>query len=87
LVYTGNQGGTNWYNPSFSPVTGLFHFPAWENSSSIYRKNEAFEKGKSFTGGGPARGGANDEVFSSIVAMDPNTGGRKWAFRLAALSG
>ena len=33
LVYPGNQGGTNWYNPSFSPVTGLFYIPVWENSS------------------------------------------------------
>jgi alcohol dehydrogenase (cytochrome c) len=91
LVYPGNQGGTNWYNPSFSPVTGLFYIPAWENSSSMYRKNEAppeFEEGKSFTGGGPGRGGVGtgDDVFSSIVAMDPNTGDRKWTFRLSAPS-
>ena len=89
LVYPGNQGGTNWYNPSFSPATGLFYIPAWENSSSTYKKNEAppeFEDGKSFTGGGPGRGGASDEQFSSIVAMDPNTGDRKWAFKLSAPS-
>jgi alcohol dehydrogenase (cytochrome c) len=90
LVYPGNQGGSNWYNPSFSPVTGLFYIPAWENSSSLYRKNEAppeFELGKSFTGGGPGRGGgASDDVFSSIIAMDPSTGDRKWTFRLSAPS-
>jgi len=90
LVYPGNQGGTNWYNPSFSPVTGLFYIPAWENSSSTYRKNEAppeYERGKSFTGGGPGRGViAGDDVFSSIIAMDPNTGTRRWTFRLSAPS-
>jgi alcohol dehydrogenase (cytochrome c) len=89
LVYPGNQGGTNWYNPSFSPVTGLFYIPAWENSSSTYKKGEAppeFEDGKSFTGQGPGRGGTGDDVFGSIIAMDPNTGDRKWAFRLAAPS-
>jgi alcohol dehydrogenase (cytochrome c) len=90
LVYPGNQGGTNWYNPSFSPVTGLFYIPAWENSSSLYRKNEAppeFELGKSFTGGGPGRASAGgDEVFSSIIAMDPKTGDRKWTFKLSAAS-
>ncbi len=76
LVYPGNQGGTNWYNPSFSPVTGLFYIPAWENSSSIYRKGEdppEFHDGQSFTGTGPGRGGATDDVFSSIIAMDPKT--------------
>ena len=53
LVYPGNQGGTNWYNPSFSPVTGLFYIPAWENSSSTYVKGEEppeFHDGQSFTG-------------------------------------
>jgi alcohol dehydrogenase (cytochrome c) len=29
LIYPGNQGGTNWYNPSFSPRTGLFYIPVW----------------------------------------------------------
>ena len=89
LVYPGNQGGTNWYNPSFSPVTGLFYIPAWENSSSTYKKGEdppEFQDGKSFIGVGPARGSTGDDVFSSIIAMDPNTGERKWTFKLSAAS-
>ena len=89
LVYPGNQGGTNWYNPSFSPVTGLFYIPAWENGSSIYRKGEAppeFEEGKSFVGQSPQRSKTDDEVFSSIIAMDPKTSQRKWTFKLSAPS-
>ena len=27
------RAATNWYNPSFSPRTGLFYIPTWENSS------------------------------------------------------
>jgi alcohol dehydrogenase (cytochrome c) len=89
LVYPGNQGGTNWYNPSFSPVTGLFYIPAWENSSSVYKKGEEppeFQEGQSFTGTGPGRSNATDEVFSSIIAMDPKTRQRKWTFRMSANS-
>lgn len=89
LVYPGNQGGTNWYNPSFSPATGLFYIPTWENSSSVYRKGEAppeFEEGKSFVGVGPGRSSATDEVFGAIIAMDPKTSDRKWTFRLNAAS-
>src|SRR5262245_43181332 len=89
LVYPGNQGGTNWYNPSFSPATGLFYIPAWENSSSVYRKGEdppEFHDGQSFTGQGPGRSEATDDVFSSIIAMDPKTRQRKWTFRMAAAS-
>jgi alcohol dehydrogenase (cytochrome c) len=89
LVYPGNQGGTNWYNSSFSPVTGLFYIPAWENSSSTYRKGEEppeFHDQQSFVGVGPGRGATGDDVFSSIIAMDPSTGDRKWTFRLSAAS-
>ncbi len=88
LIYPGNQGGTNWYSPSFSPVTGLFYIPAWENSSGTYRKGEllVYREGQGFMGQGPGRGAANEEVFSSIIAMDPRTGDRRWTFRLSAAS-
>ena len=89
LVYPGNQGGTNWYNPSFSPATGLFYIPAWENSSSTYVKGEQppeFHAGQSFTGAFPRGGSTTDDVYSAIVAMDPNTGDKKWSFRLSAPS-
>jgi alcohol dehydrogenase (cytochrome c) len=89
LVYPGNQGGTNWYNPSFSPATGLFYIPAWENSSSTYVKGEEppeFHEGQSFTGAFPRGGATTDDVYSAIVAMDPKTGDKKWSFRLSAPS-
>lgn len=86
LVYPGNQGGTNWYNPSFSPETGLFYIPTWENSSSVYRKDEAppeFDESKSFLGGRPGRTQTSDDVYGAIIAMDPKTSERKWTFRLS----
>jgi len=88
LIYPGNQGGTNWYSPSFSPVTGLFYIPAWENSSATYRKGDllVYREGQGFMGAGPGRGAANDDVFSSIIALDPRTGDRRWTFRLSAAS-
>jgi alcohol dehydrogenase (cytochrome c) len=52
-TWPGNQGGTNWYPPSFSPRTGLFYFSAWENYATIYRKETAvFQPGRNFSGGG-----------------------------------
>lgn len=90
LVYPGNQGATNWYNPSFSPTTGLFYIPTWENTSSIYRKGEEppeFHDGERFTGLGPIRQGAStDDIFGSIVAWDPVAGQRKWTFKMSAAS-
>lgn len=89
LVYPGNQGGTNWYNSSFSPVTNLFYIPSWENSSSVYKKGEdppEFHDGQSFTGTSPGRATTTDDVFSSIIAMDPTTNQRRWTFRMSAPS-
>jgi alcohol dehydrogenase (cytochrome c) len=61
-TWPGNQGGTNWYPPSFSPRTGLFYFAAWENYGSIYRKEEiAYQPGRNFGGGG-----------HTVVAPTPN---------------
>ena len=61
-TWPGNQGGTNWYPPSYSPRTDLFYFSAWENYATIYQAIEQeYEPGSTFYGGGftvkaPVRG-------------------------------
>jgi len=89
LIYPGNQGGTNWYNPSFSPRTGLFYIPTWENSSTTFVKDEEppeFHSGKTFSGAFPKGGATADNVYSAIRAIDPQTGEKKWDYRLSAPS-
>jgi alcohol dehydrogenase (cytochrome c) len=94
LIFPGNQGGTNWYSPSYSPRTGLFYIPTWGDYSSIYTKNDVeFEEGKNYGGGRPratanlARAPLNmrkdGEGFGAIRAMDPVTGQRKWEFKMS----
>ena len=51
-TYPGNQGGTNWYSPSYSPRTNLFYISAWEDYASIYRR-PARQGRHNFVGGGP----------------------------------
>jgi alcohol dehydrogenase (cytochrome c) len=88
-VYPGNQGGTNWYSPSFSPRTGLFYVPAWENTSTTYIKGDTppeFKEGQGFAGLFPRPGLASDDVYGSIQAIDPKTGQKKWTYRLPAPS-
>ena len=52
-TYPGNQGGTNWYPPAYSPRTGLFYFSVWENYGSVFRREEAvYQPGRNFAGGG-----------------------------------
>ena len=89
LVYPGNQGATNWYNPSFSPRTGLFYIPTWENSSSVYSLGVAppeFHEGQNFAGAFPGRGARGDDAYSAIRAIDPKTGEKKWDYRMASPS-
>ena len=35
-TWPGQQGGTNWYSPSYSPRTGLFYVSAWEDMGGVY---------------------------------------------------
>jgi alcohol dehydrogenase (cytochrome c) len=64
LIYPGNQGGTNWFNPSYSPHTDLFYVNAWENTSTIFAKREAeYQEGLSYTAG------ANRSIVPPLVGM------------------
>src|SRR5437867_2170665 len=52
-TWPGNQGGTNWYPPAYSPRTGLFYFSAWEDYATIYRRElSEYQPGRNFSGGG-----------------------------------
>ena len=95
LIMPGNQGGTNYYSPSYSPHTGLFYIPTWENTSSLYVKAEQeFAEGEQFGGGGPrgpvgpigGRGtpyfGEESEGFGAVRALDAKTGEKKWDFKM-----
>jgi alcohol dehydrogenase (cytochrome c) len=89
LVYPGNQGGTNWYPPSYSPKTGFFYIPAWENSSTTYIKGEEppeFHEGQSFSGLFPRGGARGNDEYGAVRAIDPKTGEKKWDFRQNAPS-
>ena len=53
-TFPGNQGGTNWYSPSFSPRTGLFYLSIWDEYGSIYSPQPAeYRAGQVFGGGFP----------------------------------
>ena len=94
LIFPGNQGGTNWYSPSFSPRTGLFYIPTWANYSSLYvkGKDDDYVEGRRYAGGFPrspvpfGRSAQNfrkeEEGYGAIRAMDPATGERKWEYKM-----
>ena len=96
LIFPGNQGGTNWYSPSYSPRTGLFYIPTWLNYDTVYAKRPVeFVEGQSFGGGNPRTTipagiqtatnnyQTEDEGHGAIRAIDPLTGEKRWDFKMA----
>jgi len=52
-TWPGQQGGTNWYSPSYSPRTGLLYVSTWENFGGVYRSQQSeYKPGGNFMGGG-----------------------------------
>jgi alcohol dehydrogenase (cytochrome c) len=94
LIYPNNQGGTNWYNPSFSPRTGLFYIPTWADTYSTYTsRTDRYIEGNQFNGGGATHevpalnpGRTNQRSaeagYGAIQAVDPHTGEVKWQFKM-----
>jgi alcohol dehydrogenase (cytochrome c) len=95
LIYPGNQGATNWYSPSYSPHTGLFYIPTWDNYYSVYVKEKVdFAEGRLFAGPLPRSpvplirppqivNRAEQDGYGAIRAFDPQTGERKWEYKLS----
>lgn len=91
-VYPENQGGTNWYSPSYSPRTGLFYIPTWVDTSAINtRRADRYVEGNQFLGGGATHdipgvtaGRVNQRSpqpgHGGITAVDPLTGNIRWRF-------
>ena len=106
VTYPGQQGGTNWWSPAFSPRTGLFYVGAWEDVGGVFTAAPAeFRPGGNFMGGSfraerptpesavspnigrPAINNWTDaQSHGAIIALDPNTGDRKWTFPLYDLT-
>ena len=101
IITPGNQGGTNFYSPSFSPRTGLFYIPTWaEYASSFTKFPITYQAGQRYTGGAPrnpggagGRGGGGmistpgeDDSYGAVRAIDPRTGERKWEFKMTGVT-
>jgi alcohol dehydrogenase (cytochrome c) len=97
-TWPGVQGGTNWYAPSYSPLTGLFYLTAWEDYYSYYYMwDQEFERGKWYTGGGvkapvpptnrePIVTRDKSHGYATIRALDPSTGNMVWEFPMRDMS-
>jgi len=81
LVWPSLQGATNWFSPSYSPLTELFYVPTREMSAVYFKADVDYEPGQPFMGGGEQalRG---DQAAGSVRALDMRTGELRWEFDL-----
>jgi alcohol dehydrogenase (cytochrome c) len=78
LVCPSQDGATNWFSPSYNPVTGLYYLQTFEKCG-VYTKHDgdAWESGKSYLGGSQRTA---DELKPQRVlkAIDIRTGAVAW---------
>ena len=75
-------GGTNWFSPSFSPRTELFYVMAHDSEAEFFIRDDTYEEGSIFLGGGSQSTGPQDKTVSAVRAIDPKTGARRWEFQV-----
>ena len=105
-TWPGQQGGTSWYSPSYSPRSGLFYIPTWEGVSGVFTSQTAqYSPGQNYWGGnfratrpapdapvapnirrGPINNWTDEASHGAVVALDPQTGERKWTFPMYDLT-
>ncbi|MDP6653169.1 MAG: PQQ-dependent dehydrogenase, methanol/ethanol family [Gammaproteobacteria bacterium] len=73
-------GGTNWYSPGFSKQTGLFYVTSFDGEQIFFKRDEDYEEGERFTGGGGRYEQPMDAFHSSIRAINPETIEIEWEF-------
>jgi alcohol dehydrogenase (cytochrome c) len=81
VVYPGMHGGTNWFSPSYSPLTGLFYVGVREEGTAFYTTKPEYERGQWFSAGG-IRGLPGVEPTGSVKALQAETGRFVWEFPL-----
>ena len=81
LAYPSLQGATNWFSPSYSPLTGLFYVPVREMGARYFKGEAKYVPGKEFMAGGE-QALLGDEAYGAVRALEVLTGKLKWEFRL-----
>jgi alcohol dehydrogenase (cytochrome c) len=81
LVYPSLEGATNWFSPSYSPLTRCVYVAVREMGSYYFKGASDYVPGEPFMAGGeqPLTG---DKAFGAIRALEAETGKLKWEFRL-----
>jgi alcohol dehydrogenase (cytochrome c) len=79
VVYPNSPGGTNFYVPSYSPVTRLFYVNTRDEGGVFYSRADQYKEGSWYLAG-RFISKPGEEAKGAIKAFDPETGVPKWEF-------
>tara|TARA_B100000586_G_scaffold215788_2_gene162821 strand:- start:7 stop:474 length:468 start_codon:yes stop_codon:yes gene_type:complete len=77
-------GGTNWWSPAYSPRTGLLYVNSFDGEAVFFSREQDYNEGSTFTGGGTETPLPIDHYQSAIRAIEPTTGDIQWEFPITA---
>jgi alcohol dehydrogenase (cytochrome c) len=80
-VWPSLQGATNWFSPSYSPLTETLYVPVRHMGAIYYKSEQEYEPGRPYLGGGE-QALAGDDAWGYVKALDVYTGDIKWEYRL-----
>ncbi len=81
LVWPSLQGATNWFSPSYSPLTETLYVPVRHMGAIYYKAAAEYRPGRPFLGGGE-QALAGDEAWGYVKALDVRTGDVRWEHRV-----
>ena len=75
-------GAANYWSPSYSPRTGLIYVMAFDGEAKFFIRDEEYEAGQRFIGGGQDQTQPIDNEVSAVRAIVPQTGDVQWEYRV-----
>ena len=81
LVWPSLQGATNWFSPSYSPLTETLYVPVRHMGAVYYKAAVEYEPGRAYMGGGE-QALAGDDAWGYVKALDVRTGDIRWQFEV-----
>ncbi|MES1260268.1 MAG: PQQ-binding-like beta-propeller repeat protein, partial [Acidobacteriota bacterium] len=82
IIWPGVQGATNWYSPSYSPLSGLFYLTVWENKGLYLKGEPKYTPGNRYVGSVPDIDVPEDPGYGAIRALNPKTGEPVWEYKM-----
>jgi alcohol dehydrogenase (cytochrome c) len=81
LVYPSTGGATNWWPPSYNPLTEMVYLPVLEAGAIFFNHEQEYSEGEPFMAGATSLLTDSGAIYNALRALDSLTGELKWEFR------